>query len=123
MILVLLGTATQHLSCSREANTLEDRLTSVGDLNYAKAVAVGIFQHNEVVIRTIFLRVAGRPDPKQPLHLAFLVVRVEVQVHPTGLAQGLKGLRDPVEGQVGASTLGIAENHPAVLLWLPGLVA
>src|SRR5215207_1468413 len=107
---------------SQLPNTLEGRLTSVGSLNYAEAIAVGIFQHDKVSIRAVFLRVTGRPDPDQPLHLALLVGRVEVQVHPAGFAEGLKGLRNPVEGHVGAPPLGIAEDHPAVLRRLPWYV-
>src|SRR5215212_11158821 len=99
------------------------RLAPVGYLNDAEAVAVGIFHYDEVVIRMVFLRVPGRPDPDQPLHLTLLVGRVEVQVHPGGLAERLKGLPNPIEGHVGAAPLGIVKDHPAVLLRLPGLVA
>src|SRR5829696_8765430 len=41
------------------------RLAPLGYLNDTEAVAVGIFQHDEVVIRMVFLRVPGRPDPDQ----------------------------------------------------------
>jgi hypothetical protein len=75
------------------------RLAPVGYLNDAEAVAVGIFQYDEIVIRMVFLRVPGGPDPDQPLHLTLLVGRVEVQVNPAGLAERLKGLSNPIEGR------------------------
>src|SRR5215211_1941119 len=82
------------------------RLAPLGYLNDTEAVAVGIFQHDEVVIRMVFLRVPGRPDSDQSLHLTLLVGRVEVQVHPAGFAEWLKRLPNPIEGHVGALRSG-----------------
>ena len=65
-------------------------LTSVGLRNHTEAIAVGVFQHPEVVVRPVFLWVPGRPDPEQPPHLALLVGGVEVQVHPATLARGIE---------------------------------
>jgi hypothetical protein len=44
----------------------------------------------------MFLRVPGRPDLEQPLHLALLVVRVEVQVHPASFPDALERFRKQV---------------------------
>src|SRR5829696_3547516 len=38
-------------------------------------------------------------------------------------SMGIERLRDPLQGQVGAPALGLAEHHPAVLRGFPGLVA
>src|SRR5918995_4977742 len=117
------GPRLSGISSSRRLpNSLENRLTPVGGLNHAEAVAVGIFQRDKVVIRAIFLRVPGRPDLDQPLHLALLVVRVEVQVHPAGFAEGLERLRNPVQRHVWSSPLGITKDHPTVLRGLPWYV-
>src|SRR2546428_5632904 len=60
-----------------------------GDLNDAEEVAIGIFQHDEVIIRFIPPGVASRPDRAEPLHLSLLVVGVEVEVQPTPFAWAL----------------------------------
>src|SRR5829696_7430756 len=98
------------------------RLPSLGGLYDAEAVAVGIFQHDKVVIQAIFLRVPGRPDPDQSLHLALLVVRVEVQVHPASLPDVFQGFRKPLQRHLGSSPLGIMKVHPTVLRGLPWCV-
>ena len=50
------------------------------DLNNAEEVAVGILEHDEVVVRAISPRVASRSNRDQPLDFLFSVVRVQVQV-------------------------------------------
>ena len=59
----------------------EDRSVLARNLHDAEAITVGIFQHDEVFVRTVSARIPGRPDLDQPLHFALLVVCVEVQVH------------------------------------------
>jgi hypothetical protein len=58
----------------------EDRSILACDLHDTEAVAVGIVQHDKILIRTISTRIPGRPDLDQPLHFALLVVRVEIQM-------------------------------------------
>src|SRR2546426_437528 len=65
---------------------LFDNICLPGDLNDAEEVAIGIFQHDEVIIRFIPPGVASRPDRDEPLHLSLLVVGVEVEVQPTPFA-------------------------------------
>jgi hypothetical protein len=67
---------------------MEGLLSLVELFDHAEAVAVGVFQHHEVVVRAVLLGVPSRPDPEQPLDFALPVARVEVQVHPAGLAEG-----------------------------------
>src|SRR5215217_5297965 len=74
-------------SSTRTTNDSRSRLTLVGQLNDAEAIAVGVFQHDEIIVLTVLPRVAGSPDPDQPLHLGLLVGGVEVQVHPAVLAE------------------------------------
>src|SRR5215211_2552167 len=118
-----MGLSWNYQTVSLRSRVNRDRLIPLRGLNDAEAVAVGIFQHDKVGIRAIFLRVAGRPDSHQPLHLALLVVRVEVQVHPAGFPDGLERLRNPLQRHVGtSSSLGIAKDHPTVLRGLPWYV-
>ena len=42
---------------------------------------------------------------------------------PCWSCRGIERSRDPLQGQVGAPALGVAEHHPAVLRGFPGLVA
>src|SRR5215203_2688972 len=100
----------------------EDRLLPLGLLNDAEAVTVGVFQHDKVVFRAIFLRIPGRPDLEQPLHLALLIGSVEIQVHPARFPNALERFQNLVQRHVGTSSCGIAKYHPTVLCRLPGYV-
>jgi hypothetical protein len=72
----------------------EDCSVLACDLHDAEAVAVGIFQHDEIFIRTVAARIAGRPDIYQPLHFALLVFGVEIQVHSARFSERLEWFRN-----------------------------
>src|SRR5688572_3051046 len=92
------------------------------DLHDAEAVAVGIFQHDEIFIRAVSARVPGRPDPNQPLHFALLVIGVEIQVHSARSADGLERYWNFLQRHVGTSSRRITKYHPAVIDRLSGNV-
>jgi hypothetical protein len=58
----------------------------VGNLNHAEEVVFRIFQHDKVIVRFIPPGVPSRAELDQPLHLALLVVCIEVEVQTTSLA-------------------------------------
>jgi hypothetical protein len=53
-----------------------------GGVDDAEQVPFGVREDDEVLTGLRCPRVAGRTDPEQTLHLARLVVRVEVEVQP-----------------------------------------
>src|SRR5215213_5115402 len=93
----------------------EDCSVLACDLHDAEAVAVGIFQHDEIFIRTVCARVPGRPDLDQALHFALLVVGVEIQVHSAHFSNRLEWFSNLLQRHVWPSAPGIAKNHPAVV--------
>src|SRR5215210_2663402 len=91
-------------------------------LHDTEAVAVGIFQHYKVLLRTISPRIPRRPELEQPLHVSLLVVGVEIQVHSARLADGPERFWNLLQRDVGSPVLGITKNHPSFFSGLSGNV-
>src|SRR5918995_4745228 len=85
------------------------------DLHDAEAVAVGIFQYDEIFIRAVSARIAGRPELDQSPHLALLVVCVEIQVHPARFSYGSERFWDLLQRHVWTSAPGRSEEHTSEL--------
>jgi hypothetical protein len=83
----------------------------------AEEVAVGILQHDEVVLRVVLLGMALGAQLKQAIHLAPLALRIEVEMQPVPAHQPS---RDHIQGYIGALTGGIAEDRPACLRGVSG---
>jgi hypothetical protein len=100
----------------------DDHSTLVCNLYDTEAVAVGIFQHDKVFIRSGSPRIPSSSDLEQPLHFALLVVCVEVQVHSTRFPDRPKRFWNLVQRHVGSSALRITKYYPAATSRLSGNV-
>jgi hypothetical protein len=98
----------------------EHHSTLICDLYDTEAVAVGIFQHDKILIRVRSPRIPSRPDLEQPLHFALLVVCVEVQVYSTRFSDALKRFWNLVQRHVGSFALRVTKNYPAATSRLSG---
>jgi len=88
-------------------------------IDNAEEVAIGIFKDSEIVIGVVGLRMAYSSYLEQTLNLSISVVRIEVKMQPVSAHEPF---RNPIQGYIRVSSLGVPKDHPAALRRLSGNV-
>ena len=113
---------TQGLrAADRGKKSVSRKLASLpGGVDDAEQVALGVFEHYEVLIGLLSARVPASSNAEQTFHLMLLVGGVEVEVQAI-LPYALLG--NDLQGDIDIFALRIAEHNPVLLGGLSGNIA